>query len=46
MPRAYFVVTLSISAISSAFRLQPIALTFCSTCSTRVAPAITLATCD
>ena len=35
----------SISAISSALSVQPIAFTFCSTCSTRVAPAMTLETC-
>ena len=42
--RVYFVI-LSISAISSALSAQPIAFTFCSTCSTRVAPAMTLETC-
>ena len=40
----YFVIP-SISAISPALNVQPIAFTFCSTCSTRVAPAMTLATC-
>ncbi len=44
MTKPYFVIS-SISAISSALSVQPIALTFCSTCSTRVAPAITLETC-
>src|SRR6266404_1623997 len=43
--QAYPFVILSISARSSALSAQSIALTFCSTCSTRVAPAITLATC-
>ncbi|MEY9182250.1 hypothetical protein ABIA41_003685 [Bradyrhizobium sp. USDA 313] len=38
-------VILSISAISSALSFQAIAFTFSSTCSTRVAPAITLDTC-
>src|SRR4051795_2818435 len=38
-------VILSISASSSTLSAQSIALTFCSTCSTRVAPAITLETC-
>src|SRR5438445_8867792 len=38
-------VILSISARSSALSCQPIALTFCSICSSRVAPAITLETC-
>ena len=40
----YFVIP-STSASSSALKLQPIAFTFCSTCSTRVAPAMTLDTC-
>ena len=42
--KPYFV-TASISAKSSALSVQSIAWTFCSTCSTRVAPAITLETC-
>src|SRR6185312_7197095 len=40
----YFVIS-SISAMSSALSVQDTAFTFCSTCSTRVAPAMTLATC-
>src|ERR1700760_1139386 len=35
----------SMAAISSALKAQSIVFTFCSTCSTRVAPAITLDTC-
>jgi len=38
-------VILSISAMSSALSSHETAFTFCSTCSTRVAPAITLDTC-
>ena len=40
-----YLVIPSISAVSSALKLHPIALTFASICSTRVAPAMTLATC-
>ena len=41
---SHFVIR-SISAISSGVSVQPTALTFCSTCSGFVAPAITLDTC-